>query len=390
MIVKSKFNLAALPAAFLLLTLAACGSSHPGGSKDPGNLPGPLDFGRGDLAANATPTPAAATTPTILSNTPANGATGVAINQSITATFSEAMDSGTLAASFTLTSVGSTVSIPGTMTYANSKITFWPAAHLASDVSYTATITTLAMSNLGVALDANRSWTFKTGSTATPGVPVDLGTAANFVILAKTGVSTVPMSAVTGNIGVSPAAATYITGFSMTADSTNVFSRSAQVTGKLYAADYAVPSPSNMTTAVSDMQTAFTDASGRAPDFTELYAGDIGGQTLFAGVYKWGTGLLIPTDVTLSGSPTDVWIFEIASDLTVSNGVQVTLIGGALPKNIFWQVSGAVNLGTTAHLEGVVLSQTAIALQTGATVNGRLLAQTAVTLDGNTVVEPGP
>ncbi len=388
MIAVSKFNLSSLPAAIFLLALAACGSSHPGGSKDPGNLPGALAFGRGDLSANATPV--AATTPTIVSNTPANGATGVAINQSITATFSEAMDSGTLAASFTLTSIGSTVSIPGTMIYANSKITFWPAAHLASNVSYTATVTTLALSNLGVALDANRSWTFQTGSTASPGLPVDLGTAGNFVILAKSGVSTVPMSAVTGNIGVSPAAATYITGFSMTADSTNVFSRSAQVTGKLYAADYAVPSPSNMTTAVSDMETAFTDASGRAPDFTELYAGDIGGQTLFAGVYKWGTGLLIPTDVTLSGSPTDVWIFEIASDLTVSNGVRVILNGGALPKNIFWQVSGAVSLGTTAHLEGVVLSKTAIALQTGATANGRLLAQTAVTLDGNTVVEPAP
>jgi hypothetical protein len=111
-------------------------------------------------------------------------------------------------------------------------------------------------------------------------------------------------------------------------------------------------------------------------------------MTLAPGVYKWGTGLLIPTDVTLSGSATDVWIFEIAQNLTVASAVRVILAGGALPKNIFWQVSGAVMVGTTAHLEGVVLTQTDVAMATGASINGRLLAQTAVTLDGNTVVQP--
>lgn len=62
--------------------------------------------------------------------------------------------------------------------------------------------------------------------------------------------------------------------------------------------------------------------------------------------------------------------------------------GGALPQNVFWQVAGIVSLGTTAHMEGIVLSQTAITLGTGASVNGRLLAQTAVTLAGNAVVQP--
>jgi hypothetical protein len=207
-------------------------------------------------------------------------------------------------------------------------------------------------------------------------------------MLAKSGISTVPTSAVTGDLGVSPAAATYITGFSLTADSTNVFSMSPQVTGKVYASNYMPPTPSNLTTAVGDMQLAFTDAAGRAPDVTELGAGNIGGMTLTSGVYKWGSGLLIPTDVTLAGGPTEVWIFQIAQNLTVSSSVKVTLSGGALPKNIFWQVSGSANLGTTAHLEGVVLSQTAITLQTGASINGRLLAQTAVSVAGSMVVEP--
>ena len=222
------------------------------------------------------------------------------------------------------------------------------------------------------------------------GLAVSLGTAGNFVILAKSGISTVPNSAVTGNLGVSPAAATYITGFSLIADSTNVFSTSAQVTGKVYAADYAVPTPSNMTTAVSDMETAFTDAAGRAPNVTELGAGNIGGMTLAPGVYKWGTGLLFPTDVTLNGGSKAVWIFQIAQGLTMSSATKISLTGGALAKNVFWQVSGAVELGTTSHLEGIVLTKTAVALRTGASIKGRLLAQTAVTIDKSTVVQPAP
>lgn len=229
-----------------------------------------------------------------------------------------------------------------------------------------------------------------TGDAVASGLPVGLGKAGNYVILAKSGISTVPTSAVTGNLGISPAAATFITGFSLIADSTNVFSTSPQVTGKVYAANYTQPTPSNLTTAVGDMQLAFTDAAGRAPDVTELGAGDIGGKTLTPGVYKWGTGLLIPTDVTLAGKATDVWIFQIAQNLTMSSAAKVLLAGGAMPKNVFWQVAGLVDLGTTAHCEGIILTQTSVALRTGASINGRLLAQTAVTIDGSTVVEPAP
>ncbi len=217
---------------------------------------------------------------------------------------------------------------------------------------------------------------------------VPLGTAGAYAILAKSGVSTVPTSAITGDIGLSPAAATYLTGFSPTSDSTNVFATSPQVTGKLFASDYAAPTPANLTTAIGDMQLAFTDAAGRAPSVTELGAGNIGGMTITRGVYMWGTGLLVPTDVTLSGAATDTWIFQVAQDLTLTSGTKIVLAGGALAKNVVWQVSGAVSLGTTSHLEGVVLSQTSITLQTGASVNGRLLAQTAVNMDSSTVVAP--
>jgi hypothetical protein len=221
-----------------------------------------------------------------------------------------------------------------------------------------------------------------------PGVAVDLGTAGDFAILAKSGISTVPTSAVTGDIAISPAAATFITGFSLIADATNEFATSPQVTGRVYAADYAPPSPSELTTAVGDMELAFADAAGRAPDVTELGAGNLGGLTIAPGVYAWGTGVLIPTDVTLSGSASDVWILQIAQDLVLGSGARIRLEGGALPQNVFWQVAGLVDLGTTSHLEGIVLTQTSVTLRTGATVDGRLLAQTSVALDGSTVVQP--
>ena len=330
--------------------------------------------------------------PTVVSNTPDSGAVGVALNGNAGATFSEAMDSSTLTPkTFTLTSGKPAVPVAGTVTYAHATAAFWPAARLASDTKFTATITTGAQSAHGVALAAKHAWTFTTGdSEASGGLPVSLATAGNFVILAKSGISTVPTSAVTGDLGVSPAAATYITGFSLIADSTNVFSTSGQVTGKVYAANYKLPTPSNMTTAVAHMELAYTDAASRAADVSELGAGNIGGMTLAPGVYRWGTGLLIPTDVTLDGSATSVWIFQIAQNLTMSSAANIFLTGGALSKNVFWQVAGKVVVGTTAHLEGIVLTQTAITLRTGASVNGRLLAQTAVNIAGSTVVEPAP
>ncbi len=229
-----------------------------------------------------------------------------------------------------------------------------------------------------------------TQNPAATALAVNLGTAGNYAILAESGISSVPSCAITGNLGVSPAAASFITGFGLIADSTNVFSTSPQVTGKVYAADYTPPTPSNLTTAVSDMQLAFTDAAGRAPNFTERGAGNIGGLTLTAGVYKWSTGLLIPTDVTLTGSATDVWIFQVAQDLTMSAATNIVLSGGAVSKNVFWQVSGSTDVGTTAHFEGTILTKTAVALRTGASVDGRLLAQTAVSLESNAVVAPSP
>ena len=219
---------------------------------------------------------------------------------------------------------------------------------------------------------------------------VNLGTAGNFAILAKAGISTTGVTSVTGGIGISPAAASFITGFGLIADATNTFSTSSLVTGKIYASNYAAPTPTNMTAAIGDMQTAYTDAAGRnLPDSIELGAGDITSKTITHGLYKWSTGVQISSaGVTISGSATDIWIFQIANNLTVANGAIVTLSGGALPSNIFWQVAGEVTIGTTAAMKGNILCETQIAMNTGAMLNGRALAQTAVTLNANTINSP--
>ena len=137
------------------------------------------------------------------------------------------------------------------------------------------------------------------------------------------------------------------------------------------------------------MSTAYTDAAGRAFNYSELSAGDISGLTLTAGVYKWGTDVSINSGgLTLNGGANDVWIFQITGGLNQASNVQITLTGGAQAKNIFWQVADTVSIGAGAHFEGIILAKTNITFGAGATINGRLLAQTAATLISNTVVAP--
>jgi hypothetical protein len=268
------------------------------------------------------------------------------------------------------------------MSYAGTTATFNPTSDLTSGgTEYTATITTGATDLAGNALATNEIWTFTTevlGPAA-----VNLGTAGNYVILAESAVANNPTSAITGDIGVSPAATTFLTGFSLTLVGTTS-ATSSQVTGTLYGADMTTPTNSNLTTAVADMLTAYNDAAGRSgPDFLNIgAAGDIGGLTLAPGLYNWTTSVTVPSDITISGGANDVWIFQTSGNLTVGNAVNITLSGGALAKNVFWQVAGAATIGTTAHFEGIILSATSITLQTGASMNGRVLARLRSTSTG--------
>src|SRR6476620_6106218 len=153
---------------------------------------------------------------------------------------------------------------------------------------------------------------------------VDLGSASNFVILSKAGISTTGVTTIVGNIGVSPIASTAITGFGLTLDRSGRFSTSPKVTGRAYAASYASPTPSMLRTAIGDMQTAYVDAAGRTnPTATELGAGNIGGKTIRPGLYKWSASVIIPANVTLSGGENSIWIFQIAGTLNISSGKRV-------------------------------------------------------------------
>lgn len=212
---------------------------------------------------------------------------------------------------------------------------------------------------------------------------VNLGLAKEFTILSQSGITDVYPSVIKGDVGSSP-----ITGAAILVTCT-------EVTGTIYSVNAAGPLPcvvnnaTRLTTAVANMGAAYIDAAGRKnPDYLELGAGNIGGLTLTPGLYKWTSPLVIPADITISGGPNDVWIFQVAQTLIMSSAVNITLSGGAQAKNIFWQVGGAVTLGTTSHFEGIILGKTGINMLTGATSNGRMLAQTAVVLQMATIIEP--
>jgi uncharacterized repeat protein (TIGR01451 family) len=234
-------------------------------------------------------------------------------------------------------------------------------------------------------------------------LPVNLGAAGNFVILAESAITTTGATTIVGDIGVSPAAQSFIQGFGLSADPSNTFSTSALVTGKVYAADDTAPTPAYMTSAVSAMMAAYVDAAGRAtPDATNVDAGILGGETFTPGLYKWTTGVTIAaggtpsTTVTLNGGPNDVWIFQIGGDLTVAdggnlgNGAHIALTGGAQAKNVFWEVGGltGATLGAYSTFNGNILAAKQVIMNAGAVLNGRALSQTQITMIADSVSLP--
>ncbi|MBE0502884.1 MAG: DUF3494 domain-containing protein [Desulfuromonadales bacterium] len=336
--------------------------------------------------------------PLVTSTVPLDLATDVATDSFVTATFSEAMAPATIStATFSVKETLLGTIVAGNVNLVGTTATFTPTDLLKTDTSYTATVTIGAQDLAGNALAVDKVWSFTTENVVVVlplgPAPVNLGTAGNFVILTKSGITTTGTTDITGDMGVSPIDSTAIEGFGLMLDSTNQFSTSSLVTGQIYAADYSAPTPSNMTTAISDMETAYIDAAGRTtPDGTELYAGNLSGQTFTAGLYKWSTGILVNAGsaVTLSGGANDVWIFQIAGDITMSSGAAVTLVGGAQAKNIFWQVGGGtgVTFEPASAFQGIVLAEKAIVFKDEATLNGRALAQTNVTLISNTITAP--
>lgn len=330
------------------------------------------------------------TAPMVSSTSPTDGDTDVVRNTKVTVTFNEAVDPATVtAANFSLYDDDAAAGVPSSLLFLNPEtVVVRPDANLASTHAHTLTLSAGITDISGNPLTPVTVG-FTTGSSVSSSpAPVNLGGAENYAILAQTGISTTGTTHINGDIAVSPESQTALTGFNETLNVDGTFATSPLVTGKLYAADMTSVNP-GLTTAVSDMGAAYDDAAGRSnPDFTELGAGEIGGMTLDAGLYAWGTGVLVASDVTLNGSASDVWIFQIAQDLKVQDGKAIILSGGASPENVFWQVAGEVTLQDGATMNGILLGKTAIVMKSKATLNGRALAQTATTLIANQVNEP--
>ena len=313
------------------------------------------------------------TAPTVTSTNPADGATGVAV---ITASFSKSMNASTITnTTFTLSGPGATP-VAGTVSYdgANYIARFSPSSALALNTAYTATLTTGAKDIDGNALASNHVWSFSTSAAASNQTSPALGGAAAFVILAGSTVTNTGLTALTGDLGVSPGNA--VTGFPP-----------GTMTGTKHAGD------ATSATAMADLTIAYNDAAGRTVGPITV-AGNLGGLTLPPGLYKSTSSLAISSgDLTLDaqGDANAVFIFQVASTLTTTAGRAVILAGGAKSSNIFWQVGSSATLGTTSVFKGTLMAYQSITLDNGASLNGRALAKIgAVTMATNAVVMPTP
>lgn len=320
--------------------------------------------------------------PTITSTSPVAGLAPCVNAGQVTATFSKAMDPATInATTFTVTGPGLTA-VPGTVSYdvANRRATFTPTNALAVSTTFTATITAGARDLAGAPLVAGavpNPWQFQSCATAAPpAVACNLGNANSFVVLAGTTVSNTGPSTVGGDLGVSPGTA--VVGFPPGTVSS----------GSIFAGG------STAANAQSSLTIAYDDAANRTVPAPATVAGNIGGQTLTAGIYKSTSSLSISSgNLTLDaqGNPNAVFLFQIASSLTTTVGTQVILAGGAKANNVCWQVGSSATLGTNSIFKGNILALTSITLTTGAVMDGRALARNgAVTLDSNIITKPAP
>jgi hypothetical protein len=310
-----------------------------------------------------------ATRPTVVSTAPANAAANVGINRRVTATFSRPMNAATLdATTFTVRQGSNTIA--GVVSYTGSTATFVPDSPLSLSLEYTGRITTGAADPQGQMLASDHVWTFTTGACSH--APVVLGSAGTFAVLAGSTVTNTNATSVTGNLGVSPG--TEVTGFPP---------------GILVGAQHA--GNATAAQAVADLTTAYNDAAGRTLCPVTV-AGNLGGMTLMPGLYTSTSSLEITSgDLTLDaqGDVDAVFIFQMASTLTTTQGRQVILAGGANAANVLWQVGSSATLGTTSAFKGTIMADQTITLNSGATLDGRALARIgAVSMDANPITRP--
>lgn len=247
------------------------------------------------------------------------------------------------------------------------------------------TVTVIATSVMNEEVFGTKEITISNQNVVPTILPVNLHTANDFAILAKEGLVATGTSAINGNVGVSQADVSAITGLGLIMDSSDAYATSTQIIGMVYAANFALPTPSYLLTAGVDLEAAYDDAEDREADFTNLYDGELGGQTLYEGVYYWNTDVEILENLTLSGDADDVIIFQISGTFSQAAGTEIILTGGLLAENVFWQVSDTVLIGANAHFEGILLALESVTLASNASLNGKIFSQTTVYLNSNVI-----
>lgn len=212
-------------------------------------------------------------------------------------------------------------------------------------------------------------------------VPVNLGLAGKYVILAGSGITNTRMSTILGNVAASPAGRASISGLGVD-----------EVTGKIYAADDVTSGvKENLAQAQSDLAAAYADAASRTADAIPL-SGNIGGQKLAPGLYvSTGDLELSSGDLTLDGKgdPNAVWIFNIGGAFKTTIGRTIALTGGAQAQNIYWRVGGSATIGSGAIFRGIIMADQSIDIGAVARLDGRALAKSgSVTTAYNAITEP--
>jgi hypothetical protein len=314
--------------------------------------------------------------PTVISTDPTDLDANVTLNQDVTATFSVAMDNTTITTS-TFTIMEGLNPVLGVVSYAGVTATFNPNSDFVVGKTYTATITNGVKNAAGTNMVNNHVWTFTIPTVVIAGpLPINLGCAAPFAVMAGSTISSTGPSIINGDIALSPGSA--LIGFPP-----GIINGVQEITTPT-AAD-----------AKSCLTSAYIDGQGRSLNAISL-PGQLGGLTLAPGLYSnsstsgiSGTGTNGILTLDAQGNANAVWIFQIGSTLTTDSGTSIVLAGGAQAKNIFWVVGTSATLGTTSIFYGTVMADQAITLKTNAVLNGRALTRiAAVTLDASTINIP--
>jgi len=321
--------------------------------------------------------------PKVTVENPANLATGVAVNSVVRVTFDKAMDPLTITG-LTFTLKNGAASVTGAVTYDAllNVATLKPSVNLLPNTTYTATVTTGAKDLAGNALVSGlvpNPWTFTTENSVVipPAAAVPLASADSFGIMATSAITnTGAGTTINGDVSLDPGTSNDLL--------------PVQVNGTIHIND-TVSEQARL-----DLLAAYNFAKNLPPGTTISAGADLGalnpGGVLPPGTYTSGSTMLVSTPLTLNGSATDVWIFQIGSSLTTT--ANVILGPGVLARNVFWVPTLDATVGVGSTFSGTIVAGRDTTAKTGAVINGRILTGATlagtIALDNNIVNVPAP